>query len=944
MPELPKAYDPKTVEKKWYHFWESKDFFHAELNSDKPPYCIVIPPPNVTGTLHMGHALTNTLQDVLIRWKRMSGHDTLWVPGTDHAGIATQTVVERHLMATTGKRHSDMPREEFLELVWEWKNNNESHIVNQLKKLGCSCDWSRQRFTMDDGCNAAVRKVFKKMYDDKLIYRGDYLVNWDPVTQTAIADDEVEYEDHQSYLWYFKYPLLDGSGYATIATTRPETMLGDTAVAVSPGDTRYTDIIGKTILLPLTGREIPIIANRHVDPEFGTGMVKITPAHDQNDYQIGMEHDLPFVNIMTPDGHINEEGREFHGMTMKEARNAVVNKMKELDLLIKVEPHSNRVGVSYRSKAIIEPYMSKQWFVKMDTMATILKDAIDNKHVSIIPKSWESTYFHWVNNLRDWCISRQLWWGHRIPIWYNKENPEEMICYDGEDVPPEVLKDPEAWYQDSDVLDTWFSSALWPFSALEWPEETPECDKFFPNNILITGHDILFFWVARMIAVGKYVLNEFPFEKVFLHGLIYGKSYWRTKPEEGIAYVSKEERYEYDMGNTPVPKDVHSKWEKMSKSKGNVIDPLELIDIYGTDAVRMALCATPSQLREIDLDRRRFEEFKNFTNKIWNGARFIFMNLGEPSSLSSGLNIELLSLEDKWILSTLNRIIRDVNNKLETMNFDHAAVAAYDFYWKDFCAYYMEIAKPVLYGKTGTAEEKDNKQKILTIILCNSIRLMHPMVPFITEELFQLLKTRIGSIELLPDADPYTRETVEALKSPACITSPFPRVIAEDDIDSDIEAAFDLVKEVIYTIRNIRGEMNLPPNAKTDVYIIGNEHDDAFKTLTKYNSIVSALVNNKSIEVSTSTPTAAFASTGIVGTLKILIPLPEELQEKERLRLEKEKERIAKSLERIQTQLNNNNFVERAPKALVEKQRDMLTQQKHELDEIIDKLSKLYSS
>ncbi|MCB1119718.1 MAG: valine--tRNA ligase, partial [Chlamydiia bacterium] len=549
---------------------------------------------------HMGHALVSTLQDTLIRWRRMMGDEVLWVPGVDHAGISTQTVVERHLMKTVGKRRVEFKREEFLEHIWNWKEENHSRIANQLRQMGCSCDWERERFTMDDKSNRAVLAMFKKLYDQGLIYRGDYLVNWDPVTETALADDEVEYEERQSFLWHFKYPLEDGSGAVSIATTRPETLLGDTAIAVNPKDERYTALVGKTVLLPLMNRSIPIIADSYVDPEFGTGVVKITPAHDPNDYEMGLKHNLPFINILTPNAQINENGGPFVGLAREEARKKVVEAMKQEGFLEKVEPHTHRVGVSYRSKAVVEPYLSKQWFVKMEGFRPKLRALVENKEVEIIPESWQKTYFHWIDNLRDWCISRQLWWGHRIPIWYRKDNPEEMICWEGEGDPPH----PEEWVQDEDVLDTWFSSALWPFSTLGWPEKTPELDTFYPNAILVTGHDILFFWVARMLLMGQEAMGQPPFPHVFLHGLIFGKSYWRTNADGSITYASPEERRDFERGK-PVPNDVSSRWEKMSKSKGNIIDPLEVSSEFGTDAMRMALAASATQAREIDLDLRR---------------------------------------------------------------------------------------------------------------------------------------------------------------------------------------------------------------------------------------------------------------------------------------------------------------------------------------------------
>lgn len=952
MSELPKAYEAKSVDSKWYNFWEKNSYFKANPTSTKPPYCIVIPPPNVTGVLHMGHALVNTLQDILIRWKRMSGFEVLWVPGTDHAGIATQTVVERHLIKTLGKKRSDFTREEFLSHVWQWKDSSESRIIDQLKKLGSSCDWSRLRFTMDEGNNQAVRSIFKKLYDQGLIYRGDYLVNWDPVTQTALADDEVEYEEKESFLWHFKYPLEDNSGYIHIATTRPETMLGDTAVAVSPRDERYQHLIGKNALLPLMDRPIPIIADHHVDPSFGTGMVKVTPAHDPNDYQMGLSHNLPFINILTPDGKINENGGSFAGLSIEDAREAVVKRMTEMGLVEKIEPHIHRVGISYRSKAVIEPYMSKQWFVRMQGFAGQMSDAVKLGKTKLIPQNWESTYFHWIDNLRDWCISRQLWWGHRIPIWYHVDDPSKMICHDGIDLPAEVKAAPNEWIQDSDVLDTWFSSALWPFATLGWPEKTAELQKFYPNAVLVTGHDILFFWVARMIMMGQYAMGEVPFPETFLHGLIYGKSYWRQNKGGGITYVTEEERLAYDLGQ-PIPKGVVSKWEKMSKSKGNIIDPLEMIDQYGTDAVRMALCASATKARQIDLDRRRFEEFKNFANKIWNGARFVLMNLeGDEAQgttpltsteLAQGINESILTLEDRWILSVLNRTVKSVNEHLSTYTFDQAAMEAYDFFWKEFCAFYVEIAKPVLFGKVGTPEDRKNKQKLLLIILCQTIRLLHPIAPFITEELFQIIRERLP-VESNPKADksmsidPYTVECLEALRQSSCMVSAYPQVIRETDIKPETDKAFALIEQVVYTIRNIRGEMKLSPGSATDIYIIGEPTDPQFESVRIHSSIISALIRTSGIYIQFQEPKIGFSCTGVLNNLKIMLPLPEEMIKQERARLLKEKEKLKGNLEKLEIQLSNPDFVNRAPEQLIEKLRGQKLQSERELHEIGTKL------
>lgn len=941
MSDLSKAYEPSLIDKKWYTFWQENDFFKIEDNESKPPYCIVMPPPNVTGALHMGHALNMTLQDIMIRWKRMKGFNALWIPGTDHAGISTQTVVERHLIQTQGKKRIDYSREEFLKYVWAWKEENENKILSQLKRLGSSCDWDKLRFTMDDGNNQAVKTVFKMLYDQGLIYRGDYLVNWDPITMTAIADDEVEYEEKQSFLWYFKYPLADGSEVISIATTRPETMLGDTAVAVSPKDARYQHLIGKQIRLPLTGRLIPIIADHLVDPEFGTGAVKVTPAHDPNDYQMGLTHKLPFINIMTPDGKINENGGKFEGLTMEEARLAVVKELEAQSLVIKIVPHINRVGVSYRSKAVIEPYLSKQWFVRMEKFGKRLKEIVANGEVRLVPENWVNTYNHWIDNLRDWCISRQLWWGHRIPIWYNRDNPEQMICYDGEGVPEAVRQAPDKWVQDEDVLDTWFSSQLWPFSTLGWPEKSSLLKEFYPNSTLITGHDILFFWVARMILMGDMVMGEPPFPETFLHGLIFGKSYWRVSKEGNISYITGKERVEYDLG-APLPKDVNFRWEKMSKSKGNVIDPIEIIDEYGTDAMRMALCSSVTYAREIDLERRRFEEFRNFTNKIWNGARFVLMNLTGDDPLTAeefaeGLDESLFGLEDKWILSLLSRTIQSVNQKLELYTFDQAAMDAYNFYWRDFCSSYLEIAKPILFGKSGSPEERKNKQKLLLIVLTQAVRLLHPMAPFITEELFQILKERFSNLQPKTDIDPLTAEACKAIQSKACIVAPYPSPI-ESNISTRTEQEFKKIEEIVYAIRNLRGEMKLSPGVAIDVHLVGTDQDPEFQLIKKNQRILPALIKITALHFHDKEPKLGFNSLAVANAIKIMVPLPEECLKQEEARLVKEKEKVTQALEKTSLQLENSSFVEKAPPALIEKLRCQLENSRKELNEIEGKL------
>ncbi len=939
MKELPKAYDPKSAQKKWYSFWEEGGFFKADAHSEKKPFTIAIPPPNVTGVLHMGHALVNTLQDILTRWKRMSGFEALWVPGTDHAGIATQTVVERHLMKTLGKRRKDFSREEFLKHVWEWKERSENTILSQLKSLGSSCDWSRLAFTMDAARSKAVRTVFKKMFDEGIIYRGDYLVNWDPVTQTALADDEVEYEERDSHLWYFRYPIEGSQEKVILATTRPETMLGDTALAVSPKDPRYAHLVGKRALLPLMNRPIPIVADSYVDPAFGTGVVKITPAHDPNDYELSFRHNLEMINILTPDGRINEKGGPFADLTVEEARVAIVKNMHALDLVEKIEPYTLRVGVSYRSKAPIEPFLSKQWFVNMSAFKERLRSAVSEKRVRLLPEGWENTYFHWIDNLRDWCISRQLWWGHRIPIWYNKEDPEKRICYAGEGEPEEVLADPEKWKQDEDVLDTWFSSALWPFSILGWPEKTDDLKKFYPTSTLITGHDILFFWVARMICMGEYVLGEVPFHETFLHGLIYGKSYWRVLDGGQIAYLPAEERLDYDLGKKELPSDVHSKWEKMSKSKGNIIDPLEIIETYGADAMRMALAASATHARQIDLDRRRIEEFKNFANKLWNGARFVLMHLENLSleELAKGFDQGALRIEDRWILSSANRVIGHITKALEEYAFDRAAMSAYDFFWKDFCADYLEICKPFLMQKTGSEKERTNKQKILLIVLGDIVRLLHPIAPFITEEIFQILKERLGSRQASAAADPYTQKTLAALAAPACIVTRFPGVLEEPDLEAEKE--FAAIQEVVRCLRNIRAEMALPPATPCDAFFIGTQASTA--KIRAHEALVRAQVKIDQLVTVCEEPLLPFSAHAFCEELKIVIPLPPEMREREKIRLTKEQGKLIARENALRTQLHNPSFLDNAPQELVAKSKEELAQTEKALLELTSKLSSL---
>ncbi len=901
MSDLDNAYDPKVAEEKWYTFWEEKGYFKADPHSEKEPYCIVLPPPNVTGQLHMGHALVNTLQDIMIRFKKMQGYETLWIPGTDHAGIATQSVVERHLYAKTGKRKRDFTREEFLSQVWTWKEEHQGKILHQLRKLGCALDWSKLRFTMDEPSTKAVKALFKKLFDQGLIYRGDYLVHWDTVLETAIADDEVEHEERESFLWHIRYPIADSTESIVVATTRPETMLGDVAVAVSLEDPRYKHLIGKKVFIPLINREIPIIADSYVDPEFGTGALKITPAHDFNDYEIGKRHGLDLINILHPNGILNDNAYDYRGLNLEEARKKIVDRLEQEGFLIKKIPHTHKVGISYRSKSVVEPFLSKQWFIRMEPFKKDLIDAVAKEEIKIVPEAWDKVYFHWINNIRDWCISRQLWWGHRIPIWYNKKNPEKILCYVEEDLPPEVRASPDEWVQDEDVLDTWFSSALWPLTTLGWPENTADLEKFYPNAVLITGHDILFFWVARMILVGQYVKKEVPFKETFIHGLIYGKSYWRTSPDGKIAYVSAEDRLSYELG-APVPKDVEFQWEKMSKTKGNVIDPIEILSSYGTDALRLALASSVTHTKEIDLDMRKFEEYKNFCNKLWNASRFIFMH----ASSGQEINPSLFTLDDRWILSKLHHTIVTVTNGFNHYLFADAVRTLYSFFWDEFCAYYLETTKPFLFGKVGTEAIRSNKVEILRTIYLSILRLLHPLAPFITEELFAQCKKvflQTASKELLP-----------LLSQDSLLALPFPEPLFP--VDEKGEKDFSFVMQAVHTIRNVRGEMQIPSNTSTDVYMVGKQEESLL--LFENQAILSSLVRIRALHFREERdPSLTFATTAHIGPILCLIPLPSDLLQKEKERLSKELEKEEKKMLGLQNRLSSEEFISKAPKEVV---------------------------
>lgn len=934
MKELGKAYEPKEVEERWLKACEG--IFRAESASNKPKFSVVMPPPNVTGVLHIGHALNNTLQDVLVRYYRMNGFEALWIPGTDHAGIATQTVVERHLLATCGKRRSDFSRDAFIKICWEWKEKSETQILSQIRRLGLSCDWSRLRFTMDANYNRSVRVMFKKLFSEGLIYRGDYLVNWDPVTETALADDEVEYEERHSSLWYFSYPVENSNEHIQIATTRPETLLGDTGVAVHPKDPRYHHLIGNYVLLPLMGRRIPIIADEDVDPTFGTGAVKITPAHDFNDYAMAQRHQLPIISIMSKHGKINANGGIFEGMTMQAARVAVVQAMQEAGAFVKSEPYTTRVGVSYRSKAVIEPHLSKQWFIRVTQFKERLRSLVASSEIRLLPEVWKATYMHWIDNLRDWCISRQLWWGHRIPIWYNKRDPSRVLCSDTENPPDEVLQHPHEWEQDPDVLDTWFSSGLWPLATMGWPEQTQDLAAFFPISVLVSGYDILGFWIARMILMSTVAVNKIPFHTVFLNGIIYGKSYWRTNPQGGVTYILSDERKKYDADPSSIPADVEWKWEKMSKSKGNVLDPIEVINHFGCDTLRMTLVSHASTSAQIDLDQRKFEEYKNFANKLWNGARFVLMHCNDCSTdeLARGIDVNSLQLEDKWILTRLNHAVNAVHTAVKTYHFDKAMEAIYNFFWNDFCAYYLEISKQVLFQKTSPSASPDRsqKQKLLLSIFLQIVRLLHPIAPFITEELFAIFKGRFPH----EAADPFTNEACTAAQANYAAVAPFP-VPFDSLVFDTATGTFDWVLQFVLGVRNLRAEIKCPTNTATDLFVY-SDTPQAVEKVRPYLPILSALIKIGTIHFEQ--PQTAHTGCVIEG-IHIAIPTHEQVRAVDIQQLVQEKQRLEEAIAHQARQLALPQFLAKAPPQLIEKHEKNLEKLRRDLQSIENSIAGL---
>ena len=855
---LPSVYEPGNVERKWYQYWKGNNYFAPKDDHTKKPFSIVMPPPNVTGSLHLGHALDNTLQDILTRWRRMQGYNTLWLPGTDHAGIATQAKVEEAL-AQEGLSKYDLGREKFLDRVWEWKNTYGNRITNQLSLLGSSCDWSRERFTMDEGCSRAVREVFVNLYEKGLIYQGDYIINWCPRCHTAISDIEVEHEDSAGHLWHIKYPVEDSDEFLVVATTRPETMLGDTGVAVHPDDERYKHLVGKKVVLPLVNRVIPIFADNYVDSEFGTGAVKVTPAHDPNDFEMGLRHGLEQVVVIDNDACMNENAGPYQGMDRYECRRKIVEDLKRQGYLLKVEDHLHAVGHCQRCDTVIEPLISKQWFVKMKPLAEPAIEKVLNGEIRFIPERFTKIYINWMENIRDWCISRQLWWGHRIPVWYCQSCGEIICSKEDPDHCPACSSD--ELKQDEDVLDTWFSSALWPFSTLGWPDKTPDLDYFYPTSVLVTGRDIIFFWVARMIFSGIEHTGQVPFREVNIHGLIL---------------------------------DVQGR--KMSKSLGNGIDPLEVIEKYGADTLRFALITGVTPGNDVRFHWEKVENTRNFANKIWNASRFVLMHLEGYEKIE--IQPEELTLVDRWIISRFNQKAGEVNSLLERYDLGEAAKVIYDFIWDEFCDWYIELAKPRLSAEADK-REKLVVQNVLNEVLTNILRLLHPFMPFITEEIYHYL--------------PGHNETI--------MLDPWP-VVDNNRIWLNAIEEMQQIITVIRSLRNIRAEFNVPPGSKIKAILVVN--DDTYRqTFAANYSYIKQMARLNEIEIVNQLdqkPTQAVSA--LTSQAEIYVPLEGVIDiAKEIARLEKEAKNADGELQKAEAKLNNQNFVAKAPPEIIEKEK-----------------------
>ncbi|WP_077533062.1 valine--tRNA ligase [Massiliimalia massiliensis] len=868
---LEKVYAPKEFEDRIYQFWQDGGYFKAEPDPKKEPYTIVIPPPNITGQLHMGHALDETLQDILIRYKRLQGYSALWVPGTDHASIATEAkIVEA--MRKEGISKEDLGRDGFLERAWDWKRQYGGRIVEQLKKLGSSCDWSRERFTLDEGCSEAVKEVFVRLYEKGLIYQGERIINWCPHCLTSISDAEVEYSEQHGHFWHLRYPLTDGSGWLELATTRPETMLGDTAVAVNPEDERYRHLVGKTLTLPLVGREIPVVADDYVDMEFGTGVVKITPAHDPNDFEVGLRHNLPVINVMTDDAHMTDDCGKYAGMERYEARKAIVADLEEGGYLVKVEDHDHNVGECYRCSTTVEPRVSKQWFVKMEPLAKPAIEAVKRGEAKFVPERFDKIYYHWMENIKDWCISRQLWWGHRIPAYYCAQCGETVVAKEEPHICPKCGC--TSFHQDEDTLDTWFSSALWPFSTLGWPERTEDLKYFYPTNTLVTGYDIIFFWVARMIFSAVEHTGTVPFNTVLIHGLV--------RDEQG---------------------------RKMSKSLGNGIDPLEVIDEYGADALRYMLASGNSPGNDLRYSEDKVKAARNFANKLWNATRFILMNLSDE--ITRPELPAVLTLEDKWVLSKYNNLVKEVTENLDKFELGIAASKVYDFIWDYLCDWYIELTKTRIQAGGETAV---NAQKVLVYIMANCLKLLHPFMPFITEEIWQAIPNDAESI----------------------MVSAWPQYL--DSLSFvDEERDFERIMDAIKGIRNARAEKNVPPSRKAAVYV-ATDYQDLFAGCKPF---FEKLASASDLQVGSEWMIDGAVQV-ITNDARIFLPMEDLIdKEKELERLNREKASCEKDIKMLSGKLSNEKFVSKAPANIVEQEREKLSRAEERMAKILESLQAL---